>query len=306
MGKTDPDGGDPSPAVDADRAHGHPGRRGGARPPGLRPARPARPLRRPAHRRAGAGRQPPRRGGRRLRGRPGTARPRPHPPRDARSRCGGAGAGDDGRAGPSSGSPSAGRSPSRASCASGSPSPGSSSSRPGRCATTRRTWSTTPGQQGGPAPDRGREGRRAAGGALGDRPGDPGARRCRDHRRHAARRCCTAGTGRCGSSTDPTRCTSRRWLVRSCLAHRYSIFRKGSSASSLRPGLASSGGVRRDESGHLPEGSPRRRGRRRPRARARARGARGPRMRDLRLGPARPSSLPTRWPTTRPPRGTTR
>ena len=47
--------------------------------------RPRRPRRDRVRRRAGAGRQPARRGGRRLRDRPGPARPRPHPPLHARA-----------------------------------------------------------------------------------------------------------------------------------------------------------------------------------------------------------------------------
>ena len=79
--------------------------------PGLRSPGPARPLRGRAQRRPRAGHQRDRRGGRRLRGRPGAARPGPDPPRDARAGRGGAGAGPDGDARPGAGRlrPAAGR-----------------------------------------------------------------------------------------------------------------------------------------------------------------------------------------------------
>ena len=86
-GQDRPDGAPPPPAVDG----------AGAR--WTRPAstivrdlpvfgyqRPRGPLRDQLRRRAGAGHQPPRRGGRRLRHRPGPARPRPHPPLHAHHR----------------------------------------------------------------------------------------------------------------------------------------------------------------------------------------------------------------------------
>ena len=79
-------------------------------------------------RRARAGGEPDRRGGRRLRDRPGAARPRPHPPLHARDRDGRARARADGRS-RASRARSAGRSPTRGESGSGSPSRGSRSSR---------------------------------------------------------------------------------------------------------------------------------------------------------------------------------
>ena len=58
--------------------------------------------------------------------------------------------------------------------------------------------------------------------ARGHRPGDPGARRARRHQRRPAGDDRGAGTGRCGSSTAPTRCTSRRWRAPSSPARRSS------------------------------------------------------------------------------------
>ena len=66
------------------------------------------------------------------------------------------------------------------------------------------------GQQGRPAPGRDGQGRRPPGRHRGHRPGHPGARRRRHHRRHPAARRCTPGTARCACSTDPTRCTCAR------------------------------------------------------------------------------------------------
>ena len=80
-----------------------PGHRGAARPDDVRLPGPARPRRGAVHRRAGAGEQHARRRGRRLRHRPGPARPGPDALRDARDRVRRAGPVDDvpprGRAG---------------------------------------------------------------------------------------------------------------------------------------------------------------------------------------------------------------
>ena len=91
MGKTDPDGARPPPAVDGARADGHAGHHRRPQHDGVRLRRRRGPLRGDLRRRAGAGREPPRRGGRRLRHRPGPPRARPHPPLHAHDRRGRAG-----------------------------------------------------------------------------------------------------------------------------------------------------------------------------------------------------------------------
>ena len=107
-----------------------PGRDQGPRPAGVRLPGPRGPRRDRLRGRAGAGDQPDRPGGRRLRDRPGPPRPRPHPPLHALHRRGRAGA----RADVPPGHPAGGvRRPARrtrASSASGSPTPASRSSRP--------------------------------------------------------------------------------------------------------------------------------------------------------------------------------
>ena len=97
---------------------------------GLRVRRPrARRSRRAAlHRRPRPGLQPDRRGGRRLRDRPGPPGSWAHPPLHARDRRGRGGDRADVPARRRRGSPSAGRWPTRASSATGSPSPGCGSS----------------------------------------------------------------------------------------------------------------------------------------------------------------------------------
>ena len=72
------------PAVDGPGAGGHPGRDHRARRAGVRPPRPARSLRGRLRRRARAGRQHPRRGGRRVRAGPGPPGPGTDPPLHAR------------------------------------------------------------------------------------------------------------------------------------------------------------------------------------------------------------------------------
>ena len=60
----------------------------------------------------------------------------------------------------------------------------------------------------GPRRDRHDQGRRCPDAPQRDRPGDPGLRRRRAHRRHAAVATCTGRPGSAGSTTGPTRCTS--------------------------------------------------------------------------------------------------
>ena len=79
-------------ALDGAGADGRAGRDGRAQHGGVRLHRPARPLRDQLRGRARAGLQPRRRGGRRVRDRPGAARPGAHPPLHARDRHGRAGA----------------------------------------------------------------------------------------------------------------------------------------------------------------------------------------------------------------------
>ena len=97
MARSNPDAPRPPPAVDDRGAQGHARRVDRPHPARVR----LRPRRRPPgdrlRRRGGAGRQPPRRGGRRLRHRPGAARSRPHPPLHAHDRRGRAGPRADGR-----------------------------------------------------------------------------------------------------------------------------------------------------------------------------------------------------------------
>ena len=79
---------DAPPAVDGARPPRHPGPDDQPRPAGLRLPGPARALRDRAQRGPRAGGEPPRRGGRRLRHRPGPPRPGPHPPLHAPHRHG--------------------------------------------------------------------------------------------------------------------------------------------------------------------------------------------------------------------------
>ena len=132
MGKTDPDA-PPPPAVDGPGAPGHARHHGRAQHAGVR----LRGRRRATceidlRGRAGAGDEPARRGGRRLRHRPGPPRPRPHPPLHAhhRRRRAGAGAacaaGRHARSRVRQAAGRAGRDPGP-----GSPTPASTSTRPG-------------------------------------------------------------------------------------------------------------------------------------------------------------------------------
>ena len=110
---------------------------------GLRLPGPARALRDHLRQRAGAGHQSARRGGRRLRDRPGQAGAGSHPPLHARAGRSRTRAGPHGAPGPATGWRSAARWPSRASCGRQLPSPATKSTRPGCCARRRRGRSTS-------------------------------------------------------------------------------------------------------------------------------------------------------------------
>ena len=118
-------------AVDGARADGHARRDAGAVAAGVRLPRPARPRRDRVRRRAGAGQQPARRGGQRLRDRAGPARPGPGAPLHAGDRDGRARPRADGARARSPARRSAGRWPGTAWWPRRSPSPGWRSSRPG-------------------------------------------------------------------------------------------------------------------------------------------------------------------------------
>ena len=158
--------------------------------------------------RPGAGRQPARRGGQRVRDRTGAPGPGPHSPLHAGDRCGRAGDGADGRPGAPSASRSASRWPSRVWCSSRLPCPATRSTR-ARLLCHKAAW--TIDQHGNQsrearqlvsmikavAPqmacnviDRAIQVHGAAGSAM--TPCWPGS---------------TAGIGPCGCSTGPTRCT---------------------------------------------------------------------------------------------------
>ena len=117
------------PAVDDPRPDGHTGRHRRAHAAGLRPRRRRRPLRDALGERAGPGRVPARRGGRRV-DRAGAPRARPDPPLHARDRHGREGAGADVRTA-QPGSRSASTSPTTPSSSSRSRSRASRSNRRG-------------------------------------------------------------------------------------------------------------------------------------------------------------------------------
>ncbi len=102
MGVSDPDA-DPHRRQHGARARRHPGRVDRAAAPRLRPRRGRRALRDAVRRRAGTGRPPARRGGRRVRTRAGPARSRPHPPLHAGHRHGREGTAAHVRAGAATG-----------------------------------------------------------------------------------------------------------------------------------------------------------------------------------------------------------
>ena len=209
MGKTDPVGRPPPPAVDDPGPDGHPGCHQGPRPAGVRLPGPRGPRRDRLHRRARAGVEPDRPGGLRLRDRPGTPRPRPHPPLHALHRRGRAGA----RADVSPGHPA---------CR-----VRRSDRQPGRRARVdrrlpHRDRAGPPADAQGRPPDghRRRQGRRHR--DLGHQGRWRPTSRCasstgRSRPTAAAAspttsrwRACTPGCARCASPTAPTRCTDAR------------------------------------------------------------------------------------------------
>ena len=212
MGKTDPDG--PAhrqqsmvlvprdtPGVEIMRA-----------PAGVRLPGPARPRRAGVRRRPGAGVQPARRGGRRVRHRPGPARPGPDPPLHAADRHGRAGADADGAAGRRAGSRSAARWPTRAWCASRSPTSRMEIEQ-ARLLVLQDSVADRPPRRQGRARPRSPAIKVVgpADGLRGDRPRDPDARRRRVSATTSRWPTSMPGPARCGSPTARTRCTCAPW-----------------------------------------------------------------------------------------------
>ena len=139
----------PSAAVDDPGARRHARCVDRAVAAGVRLAGPARALRDQLRQRPGARRQSARRGGQRLRDRPGPAGPGPHPPLHARDRRGRAGDGVDGRPGaePHRVRQAAGRAGRGA--AADCPVPQRDRPEPGCCATRRRGPSTSTATRAG-------------------------------------------------------------------------------------------------------------------------------------------------------------
>ena len=183
--------------TDTPGVHDRP-RDAGARDPG-------RPLRGALRRRAGSGGQPARAARPRVRDRPGAARPRPDLPLHAVARPGAAGVRAAVRPAQQ---PHCVRRAARQEAVDAAPrvrvlrrDPVVPAADPPRRRRDR------PGRAG-PGRDRHDQGRRCPDAPQRDRPGDPGLRRRRAHRRHAAVATCTGRRGSAGSTTDPTRCTS--------------------------------------------------------------------------------------------------